>query len=141
LILPDEHKPADIHATIAWFTHGHTHPLSQHMKERTTVRLPQGLLSRARRKAAAEGRTLASLIADGLRMAVADDRKSARAKRAFPPVSKSAGGLLPGIDVTNARSLQGTEDVDYMRCLTRYQSTLVDGQAPFSPRQPPRARG
>jgi len=45
------------------------------MEERTTVRLPQDLLNRARRKAAAEGRTLTSLIADGLRMVIADDRK------------------------------------------------------------------
>ena len=36
------------------------------MTERTTVRLPDELLARARRKALAEGRTLTSLIADGL---------------------------------------------------------------------------
>jgi hypothetical protein len=85
------------------------------MKERTTVRLPQELLSRARRKATAEGRTLTSLIADGLRMAIADNRKAPTAKRNLPPMSKCAGGLLPGIDVTDARSLQETEDIEYMR--------------------------
>ena len=42
--------------------------------ERTTVRLPQDLLKRAKRKAAAEGRTLTSLIEDGLRMVVSDRR-------------------------------------------------------------------
>ena len=36
------------------------------MTERTTVRLPEDLLNRARRKAVAEGRTLTSLIQDGL---------------------------------------------------------------------------
>jgi hypothetical protein len=90
------------------------------MKERTTVRLPQELLSRARRKAQAEGRTLTSLIADGLRMAIANNRKVPNAKRNLPPVSKCAGGLLPGIDLTDARSLQESEDIGYMRrSLTR----------------------
>ena len=93
--------------------------MSPHVKEQITVWLPQDLLSRAKRKAAAEGRTLASLIADGLRMAVDDDHKSASAKRALPPVCKCSGGLLPSIDVANAQPLQETEDVDYVRCLTR----------------------
>jgi hypothetical protein len=88
-------------------------------EKRTTVRLPPDLLSRARRKAAAEGRTLTSLIADGLRMVLAESRKSTRAKRRLPPVSKKAGGLMPGIDVTNAHSLQETDDIEYMRRLTR----------------------
>src|SRR6266702_1379645 len=45
------------------------------MTERTTVRLPADLLKRARRKAAAERRTLTSLIEDGLRSVVAESRK------------------------------------------------------------------
>ena len=89
------------------------------MEERTTVRLPQELLARAKRKAAAEGRTLTSLIADGLRMALADGRKSTRAKRILPPVSKATGGLLPGADVVDARSLQEIDDADYVRRLMR----------------------
>lgn len=87
------------------------------MEERTTVRLPQELLNRARRKAAAEGRTLTSLIADGLRMAIADDRRSAKAKRILPPVSKAGGGLLPGIDLMDLRSLQETDDIEAARRL------------------------
>ena len=89
------------------------------MERRTTVRLPSDLLSRAKRKAAAEGRTLTSLIADGLRMVLADDRRSQRAKRILPPVSKATGGLLPGIDITDSRSLQESDDIDYMLRLTR----------------------
>jgi hypothetical protein len=85
------------------------------MEERTTVRLPHDLLSRAKRKAAAEGRTLTSVIADGLRMALADGRSSTRTKRILPPVSKAGGGLLPGIDITDSRSLQENDDVEYMR--------------------------
>ena len=89
------------------------------MTERTTVRLPQELLNRAKRKAAAEGRTLTSLIADGLRMVVADDRKPGKAKRPLPPVSKAAGGLMPGIDLANTELLQEADDIDVVRQLTR----------------------
>ncbi|MGH6741077.1 MAG: hypothetical protein ACREDY_18990 [Bradyrhizobium sp.] len=59
------------------------------------------------------------MIADGLRMALAEGRKSTRAKRRLPPVSKTGGGLLPGVDVTNVRSLQEADDIEYMRHLTR----------------------
>jgi hypothetical protein len=38
---------------------------------RTSVNLPDGLLDEARRRAAAEGRTLTSLIEEGLRLALA----------------------------------------------------------------------
>ena len=48
------------------------------MIERTTVRLPEDLLDRARRKALAEGRTLTSLIEDGLWMVVADKPKATK---------------------------------------------------------------
>jgi hypothetical protein len=89
------------------------------MIERTTVRLPQELLNRAKRKAAAEGRTLTSLIADGLRMVVADDRRPAKAKRVLPPVSKADGGLLPGVDLMDTRLLQEADDIESVRRLTR----------------------
>jgi len=61
------------------------------MSERTTVRLPEDLLKRARRKAAAEGRTLTSLIEDGLRLVTAEPLKP-KAKRVLPPISKAKGG-------------------------------------------------
>ncbi len=82
---------------------------------RTTIRLPRDLLSRAKRKATAEGRTLTSVIADGLRMALADDRRPMRAKRILPPVSKASGGSLPGIDLADSRPLQENDDIEYMR--------------------------
>lgn len=88
------------------------------MEERTTVRLPRDLLSRARRKAAAEGRTLTALIADGVRMVLADRRLSPPVKRILPPVSKAGGGLLPGVDLADSRALQASEDLDYARRLT-----------------------
>ena len=85
------------------------------MAERTTVRLPEDLLRRAKRKAAAEGRTLTSLIADGLRLVVAENRYVIRAKRIIPRVSKAAGGPLPGLDLGNLPLLQEMEDLEYVR--------------------------
>ena len=67
------------------------------MIERTTVRLPKDLLNRARRKAAAEGRTLTSLIEDGLRLAVGERQKGKAAKRKVElPVSSATGGPSAG---------------------------------------------
>lgn len=82
------------------------------MIERTTVRLPRDLLGRAKRKAAVEGRTLTDLIEEGLRAVVADNRRAAKAKRVLPPVSKAAGGPMPGIDLTDLAALQEVEDLE-----------------------------
>jgi hypothetical protein len=82
------------------------------MNERTTVRLPQDLLSRAKRKAAAEGRTLTSLIEDGLRLVVADNRKAAKGKLVLPRISKATGGPMPGVDLTDLSSLAEMDDLD-----------------------------
>ena len=91
------------------------------MTERTTVRLPEDLLDRAKRKAAAEGRTLTSLIEDGLRLMVAESRKVAKGKRVLPPVSKATGGPMPGIDLTDLSSLQEIEDLDYVGRMKRFK--------------------
>ena len=85
------------------------------MSERTTVRLPKDLLTRAKRKAAAEGRTLTSLIEDGLRLVVADNQKRAKGKRVMPRISTATGGLMPGIDLTKLSELQDLEDLDYVK--------------------------
>jgi hypothetical protein len=82
------------------------------MVERTTVRLPADLLSRAKRKAAAERRTLTSLIEDGLRLVVAGSRKATTGKRVLPPISKATGGLMPGVDLADLSALQETDDLD-----------------------------
>ena len=85
------------------------------MAERTTVRLPEELLSRAKRKAAADGRTLTSLIEDGLRLVVAEGAKQAPHRRVIPRVSKAGGGVMPGIDLDDLSSLQEMDDKDYLR--------------------------
>lgn len=84
------------------------------MPGRTTVRLPQDLLDRAKRKAAAEGRTLTALIEDGLRLVVAESKRSAKAKRVLPPISKATGGPMPGSDIADLSALQEMEDLDYV---------------------------
>jgi hypothetical protein len=82
------------------------------MTERTTVRLPEELLSRAKRKAAAEGRTLTSLIEDGLRLVVAE--RPRKTKRTLPRVSKATGGFRPGVDLTSFSALQEIDDIEYV---------------------------
>jgi hypothetical protein len=82
------------------------------MTERTTVRLPDELIGRAKRKAAAEGRTLTALIEEGLRRVV-QDSAPARQPRILPPVSTATGGLMPGIDLKNSAQLQEMDDLDY----------------------------
>jgi hypothetical protein len=89
------------------------------MTERTTVRLPEDLLNRARRKAAAEGRTLTSLIEDGLRHVVAESRRTTKSRRAMPRVSRATGGPMPGIDLTDLSALQEIDDLDYVERMTR----------------------
>lgn len=83
------------------------------MAERTTVRLPEELIRRAKRKAAEEGRTLTSLIEDGLRLVIAKERNKTTRPRTRLPVSTATGGLLPGVDITKYSDIQGMDDLEY----------------------------
>ena len=89
------------------------------MTERTTIRLPPELLRRAKRKAATEGRTLTSLIEDGLRLVVTEHRRPSKAKRILPRISTATGGLAPGIDLSNTAALQEMEDLEYIERLRK----------------------
>jgi hypothetical protein len=91
------------------------------MIERTTVRLPQDLLNRARRKAAAEGRTLTALIEDGLRLVVTESRRPANNRRILPPVSRATGGPVPGIDLADLSALQELDDLEYVERMKRFK--------------------
>jgi hypothetical protein len=91
------------------------------MIERTTVRLPSELMDRARRKAAAEGRTLTSLIEEGLRDKVDEPAKRPKRRRVSLPVSKATGGLLPGIDISNSAALQELEDLEYLERMKTFR--------------------
>ena len=91
------------------------------MTERTTVRLPEELLARARRKAAAEGRTLTSLIEDGLRRVVSETAAKPKKRRVSLPVSKATGGLMPGLDISNSAALQELEDLEYLQRMKTFR--------------------
>ena len=82
------------------------------MAERTTIRLPDDLVRRAKRKAAVEGRTLTGLIEDGLRRVLSERERSQGAERVWPRVSKATGGLKPGIDLSETAALQEMEDLN-----------------------------
>jgi len=84
------------------------------MTIRTTVRLPPELLRQAKRKASAEGRTLTSLIEDGLRQVVNAGPPTKRARRKLPRVSSATGGVMPGIDLDNSAALQEMDDLEYV---------------------------
>ena len=85
------------------------------MTERTTVRLPEELVAKAKRKALAEGRTLTSLIEDGLRRVIAEPAPT-RSKRREPlPVSSAGGGLAPGFNWDDLHDLETIQDVERMR--------------------------
>jgi hypothetical protein len=90
------------------------------MTERTTVRLPDELLRRAKRKAAAEGRTLTSLIEDGLRLVISEERKPAKRKIVLP-LSSAKGGPWPGIDISNSAQLQEIEDLEYVERMKNFK--------------------
>ena len=91
------------------------------MTERTTVRLPDDLVKRAKRKAAEQGRTFTALIEEGLRAVLAEERKSAKTKRVLPRVSTATGGLMPGIDLTDLSALQELDDLEYVKRMKRFK--------------------
>ena len=89
--------------------------MSRRIAERTTVRLQEGLVARAKRKAAAEGRSLTALIEEGLRRVVSETGPARSAPRTLPPVSTATGGLMPGGDLHDSAALQELDDRAYAR--------------------------
>ena len=85
--------------------------------QRTTVRLPDKLLARAKKKAAAEGTTLTALIEEGLRHVLAGRGQPQAAARKLPRVSTATGGLRPGIDPV--KLLQYADEMDDAEMLER----------------------
>jgi hypothetical protein len=72
---------------------------------RTTVRLDDALLERARKEAARRGITLTALIEEGLKLAMRRPLKSEPRAPIQLPVSPARGGTLPGIDLDNSAAL------------------------------------
>ncbi|MCL4523117.1 MAG: DUF2191 domain-containing protein [Acidobacteria bacterium] len=80
---------------------------------RTTINLPDSLLTQAKRAALDRGTTLTEFIADALRLALA--RKKARAKSEVPPLpvftpAPGKEGFQPGVDLDNSAALQDLMD-------------------------------
>ena len=72
---------------------------------RTTVRLEEGLLQRARQEAERRGVTLTSLLEQGLQLALRRPMK--RSKRAIVtlPACGAGGGIRAGIDLNDSATL------------------------------------
>jgi hypothetical protein len=71
---------------------------------RTTIRLDETLLARAKELAARTGRTLTAVIEDALRAALAQSRGRRRGERIEVPTF-GAGGVRPGVDLDDTASL------------------------------------
>jgi hypothetical protein len=72
---------------------------------RTTIRLSDELLRKAKKKAAESGRTLTSLVEEGLKAVLAEPRH-ARRTRVRLPVSSVSGSMMPGVDLTRSADLE-----------------------------------
>jgi hypothetical protein len=77
--------------------------MSRHM--RTTVRLDDSLLERAKREAAERGETLTALVERGLRLVLARPERQQPRRRARLPVCNAGGGTLPGVDMDDSAAL------------------------------------
>jgi hypothetical protein len=77
--------------------------MSRHM--RTTVRLDDALMVQAKREAARRGRTLTSLIDEGVRLVLAQSRRRGPRPTVELPVGRAGGGTLPGVDLDDTAAL------------------------------------
>jgi hypothetical protein len=72
---------------------------------RTTVRLDEGLMERARQEAERRGVTLTSLIEQGLRLVLRRPLKRSERPAVVLPECKAGGGTLPGVDLNDSATL------------------------------------
>jgi len=72
---------------------------------RTTVRLDEALLERARAEAAKRKTTLTSLIEEGLELVLRRPMKRSRRQPVTLPECRAGGGTLPGVDLNDTSSL------------------------------------
>ena len=72
---------------------------------RTTVRLGEELLTRAKQEARKRGETLTKMLERGLRLAISGSHKRTRSVRVKLPVSKAVGGVRRGLDLDDTSAL------------------------------------
>ena len=77
---------------------------------RTTVRLDDDLYREVKARAAREGRTVASVLEDAVRIGMR--RPTAPEAKPFVPLTFGSGGLMPGVDLSDNSSLQDLLDAD-----------------------------
>jgi hypothetical protein len=83
---------------------------------RTSVHIADSLLAEAKRKAAKEGRTLTSLIEEGLRIVVTEPTSERKRAVRRPRISKARGGLLPGVDpIKLSNDIDELEEIERLR--------------------------
>jgi hypothetical protein len=75
---------------------------------RTTVKLDDDLLQRAKREATLRRTTITALIEQGLRLVLAQLSSRQRRKRVVLPVCRMGGGTLPGVNLNDRFALQDT---------------------------------
>lgn len=82
---------------------------------RTTIRLDEDLLARAKELAAKTNRSLTKVIEDALRAAVSPDRDRSKRRRVKLPTF-CGNGLQPGVNLDNSAALldimDGLDDAD-----------------------------
>ena len=80
------------------------------------MHIADGLLAEAKRKAAKEGRTLTSLIEEGLRIVVTEPTSERKRAVRRPRISKARGGLLPGVDpIKLSNDIDELEEIERLR--------------------------
>jgi hypothetical protein len=72
---------------------------------RTTVRLDEALLERAREEATRRKTTLTALIEQGLELVLRRPLKRGVRPRVALPECRAGGGTLPGVDLNDSASL------------------------------------
>lgn len=77
---------------------------------RTTVRLDDDLYREVKARAALEGRTVASVLEDAVRVGMR--RPADSETRPFVNQASGRGGLLPGVDLSDNASLSELLDAD-----------------------------
>ena len=69
------------------------------------MRLDENLIQQAKAEAARRGKTLTSLIEEGLRLVLVQSTRPLPASKVRLPICKQGGGTLPGVDLDDSASL------------------------------------